>query len=266
MTRNALYADPKAYDILHAPGTHHEVNGLEKTERRFVTGAAKKAAPVWLEPACGSGRYLRLAAQRMQRRGRGRVIGYDLSDDMLDYARARAEKAGVGGRSTYLNADMTGSNGAIGDRSVTFAFNPINSFRHLMSDRDVLAHLEDMARVLKPGGVYALGLGLTCYGLEPPSEDTWEGARGTLHVRQIVNYTPADPKIRKETVYSHLILHTPTQTVHEPDTYHLRSYDRAQWDRLLARSAMTCVGEVDPWGNDEVVTEPGYGVFVLSPR
>ena len=59
-----LYDDPAVYDILHTPGTAREIDVLE-----FIEATCGQPGGRWYEPACGTGRYLRVAA------GRGRRVG-----------------------------------------------------------------------------------------------------------------------------------------------------------------------------------------------
>ncbi|MEO1718089.1 MAG: class I SAM-dependent methyltransferase, partial [Planctomycetota bacterium] len=88
-----LYTDASVYDILHGPGTAEDVDALEAIAAKHAAGAPD----VWLEPACGSGRYLRVAA------GRGHsVVGFDYEAGMVEYARERAERAGVADRSLFF--------------------------------------------------------------------------------------------------------------------------------------------------------------------
>ena len=78
-----LYANPAIYELLHAYGTAGEVRVLESLEAR--TRRPYSSAPLrWLEPACGTGRYLARASVR----GR-RVCGFDASPAMVAYARRR---------------------------------------------------------------------------------------------------------------------------------------------------------------------------------
>ena len=65
-----FYSDPAVYDILHAPGTAAEVDAHEKIERALMPGRLKKRR-LWFEPACGSGRYLKVAAGRGRGQGHG---------------------------------------------------------------------------------------------------------------------------------------------------------------------------------------------------
>lgn len=268
------YDFPSWYDILHTPGTADEVDGLERTARRFLGG---HPGATWLEPACGSGRYLRVAA----RRGR-RVVGLDLNAAMIDYARTRI--AGTGRRVSLTRADMTDFTLAPGLRA-DFAFCLINTVRHLHTDRAMLAHLACMARALRPGGVYALGLSVTDYGREFPSEDVWVGVRGRCRVHQLVQFEPPTARGRMERVITHLTVTTPAAERHIDSTYGLRAYSGPQWATIIGRSAMELVAVVDergddhpcpavglrasaplPWRGWDAPGASGYAISILRPR
>jgi len=254
-----LYTDASVYDILHGPGTAEDVDALEAIAAKHAAGAPD----VWLEPACGSGRYLRVAAGRAAER---RVIGSDYEAGMIEYAQQRAERAGVADRSSFFVGDMRDFGSHVEKSSVGFAFNLINTFRHLETDVDALRHFEEVARVLSPGGVYVVGISLTVYGLEPPSEDVWEGARGRCKVSQVVQYLPpTDPDgDRMEQVYSHLTIERPRGEEHRPSHYALRAYDLDQWRTLIGRSALREVAVVDQEGEACEATAPGYSLWVLG--
>ncbi len=253
-----LYTDASVYDILHGPGTAEEVDALDAIAAKH----AASAPDVWLEPACGSGRYLRIAA------GRGhRVIGFDAEPGMIAYARERAARAGLGDRSRFFVGDMRGFGEHVEAGSVGFGFNLINTIRHLESDADAQRHFAEVSRVLAPGGVYVVGISLTVYGLEPPSEDVWRAARGRCRVSQVVEYLPpTDPDgDRMEQVFSHVTIDRPSGEEHRPSRYALRAYDLDQWRGLLGRSALREVAVVDASGVPCVATAPGYSLWVLGP-
>lgn len=252
----ALYSDPPAYDILHTPGTAEEVTDLQCIADRYVTARGK---PLWLEPACGTGRYLRVAAARGTR-----CLGFDLDQGMVGYANTSFQRRNLPARA--FAADMTDFADQLGRDRPTFAFNTINTFRHLHTDQQALDHIEQTARALRPGGVYLVGISLALYNAEFPSEDVWEAARGPCHVHQLVQYLPADEHERLERVYSVLTITTPTTERHEPSSYALRSYSPEQWQALLERSAMKLVASTDELGNPREPEAPGYNLFVLSPR
>lgn len=255
---NALYADPSIYDILHATGTSGEVDALERIEACFCAGAPK----VWLEPACGSGRYLRVAAKR----GR-RVIGFDLAADMIEYARQRAHNAGTADLHQLFVGDMRHFASEVEPGSVGLAFNPINTIRHLETDEDLLAHFEQVARTLDEAGVYAVGISLTSYEYEMPSEDVWSGKRGTCAVQQVINYLPPESKAdRFEQIYSVLTVTRPSGEEQIVSSYKLRTYNESQWRQLIERSALRVLGVVDMEGMPDEPEEPGYAVWVLARR
>lgn len=270
-----LYDDPVVYDILHTPGTAGEVEGLARMWRRWCSprragrgeGGAH-ARPVWLEPACGTGRYLRLAARRGFR-----VLGVDRSPGMIRYARRRLARMGIARRADLRVGDMT-SLPADWRGRVDFAFNLINTIRHLPTDAAVLAHLRSVARVLRPGGVYAVGLTLTAYGMEFPSEDVWEGRRGLCRVKQVVDYippiSPREERARAERVISHVMITRgvgrAARTEHRNSRYTLRTYGRRQWESLIARSPLRIAATVDESGRVLHVTPGGYAIWLLARR
>lgn len=264
--RSGLYDDPHIYDILHAPDTSEEVDGLEAIERRFVPQALTARRRVWLEPACGTGRYLREAAARGID-----VVGFDLSEAMIDFAKGHAPPPLPGvGTGKYLVGDMTDFAPRVGRSRATFAFNLINTIRHLPSDDAMLAHFDQVARVLAPGGVYLVGLSLTAYGREAPSEDVWIGARGRVRVTQVVQFIPprweGNPRTRSEQVISHLTIDRPGGNEHRDSAYRLRTYSLDQWLALLKRSHLRVVDVVDEVGESLPAGDGGYFLFVLSRR
>lgn len=246
--RQGLYEDPVLYDILQTPGTADEVTVLERIEREF---GPQPLAPdrLWFEPACGTGRYLRVAA------GRGRrVAGFDCSPAMIAYAQRRL--AARAGRADLFTADLTDFLTAARSKGLKrgrgdFALQPVNTLRHLAGDDEVLAHLAQMAALLAPGGLYVVGISLTDYENLLPEEDLWEGARGSCRVSQLVNYLPPEPRTplaRTERVVSHLTVTRPGGVEHLDDVYELRCYSPGQWRKLVSRSPLQHAASLDGWG------------------
>ncbi len=256
MIAEGFYDEPMLYDVLHGKGTADEVRGLRHLGDRL---GLDPAGP-WLEPACGSGRYVRAAVAQGVR-----IAAFDLSEAMIAYARSRMDSAKPG---TYRLgvADMRTFDAASLAPGWRFelAFNPINTIRHLETDAHLLAHLERIHGALRPGGVYVVGLSLSVYGFEQPSEDTWHGSRGSLKVNQVVQYTPAHGgRDRTEQVHNVLAVTRPSGTRVIPSAYGLRSYDRDQWDSVLAHSPFSVWGCVNEAGEDIEPTSPGYALWVL---
>jgi hypothetical protein len=245
--QQSLYANPMVYDILYTPGTAGEVTALERLEKRFATGRLRKNR-LWFEPACGTGRYLRVA------KGRGRrVAGFDRDEGQLGYARRRLQ----GPPGALFRADMENFAAAarisgLKSGSVDFAFNPVNTIRHLPGDRAMLAHFRQISQFLKPGAVYVVGLSLTDYDNLQPEEDLWRTARGRCQVSQLVNYLPPEPgtaRGRREKVISHLTVVRPRGVEHYDDSYDLRCYGPKQWRDLLRRSCLVHAGSFDAFAS-----------------
>lgn len=264
---NTLYDDAEIYDILHAPGTAKDVAGLARIERLYST-APKTAA--WLEPACGSARYL-LAASKKGRR----VIGFDLAQGMIDYALARFKAAGLSRRASLFVADMADFATHVKPGSVSLAFNLINSIRHLDSDAALAAHFRDIAASLHPGGVYAVGISLSLYGFEPPTEDVWQGRRGRTHVHQVIQFEPPtgpaagkgrSKAARVERVFSHLTITRGKSASTADATYGLRCYDHDQWRTAIERSPLVELATTDERGTHLPPACPGYSLFILGRR
>lgn len=254
------YEFPGWYDILHTPGTAREVTGLERIEKRFGKAREPANQRLWLEPACGTGRYLRVAAGR----GIG-AVGFDLSQRMIDYATDSFARRRFPGR--FFVGDMTDFRIP---RRATFAFCPINTIRHLATDAAMLRHFACVRRALAPGGIYVVGTETGRYGVDFPAEDIWEGRRGRVRIRQVVQYLPANRRERMERVISHLTINTPSGEQELTSTYSLRAYSIAEWDALLKRAGWRVLGICDADGG-EALRGPrgsvigGYGLYVLAP-
>lgn len=247
------YADPEVYDVLHSPHTGGEIDLFERCARDW---SAPKGP--WLEPACGSGRYLRALAGRDIR-----CTGFDLDAGMLAYARRTLREEGLSRKTRLVHANMASFASETGD-GYAVAINPVNTFRHLHRPREAAMHLREIARTLKPGGLYLVGISFSRYGEEEATEDVWTARRGRIAVRQIVQYLPPEPATRMETVISHLQVDRPGGREYLDSTYGLRSYDLDQWKGLVRRSPLHRVGAIDDLGNvvtDDIETD--YQIEVL---
>jgi hypothetical protein len=119
-------------------------------------------------------------------------------------------------------------------RKVDAAFNTVNSFRHLLSERQARSHLECMAAALRKGGVYVLGLCLTPTEVRPTDVETWSARRGHLQVNVRMQRIDADTRRRLERFELTYDVYTPTNTTRLNETVSFRSYTAAQLRRLLA--------------------------------
>lgn len=248
------YVAPWIYDLLMTPGTAREADVLQRIHRRW-TGDAARRLP-WLEPACGSGRLLRVLA------GRGRrLIGYDADPAMIDYARASLDRRGLGNRARAVVADMADPGRVVRSGASGFAFNPWNSLRHLRDDAMLQAHLTATAAALAPGGVYAVGLSLADPGGIPHEEDVWTAARGRCRVLQVINWEPLSG--RRERAHVQVVIRRPRGEEHRTATYDLRTYTEVQWDRAVAASPFRTAASLDLHGRPRDGRGLPYRIEVL---
>lgn len=209
-----FYRDPVLYDLIHAEGTDDEVWLLDRLAQMHGNGG--KTA---LEPACGSGRYL----AGLLRRG-WTVTGYDISTEMVKFARARLSRWGR--KVTLMRGDMISFKP---EQRYDLAFNLLSTFRHLLTDREALSHLRVTAGALNPGGIFILGLDLAAYGQELPDEEVWRVRRGVKHVMMTI---PAERGRRREKIIN--FVESGGKLLES--AYDLRSYDAGEMTALLARS------------------------------
>ncbi len=226
----SLYDCPQWYDIVHEAGTADEVTRLEHINREFGTGGRD-----WLEPACGTGRFLRVLARRGYR-----AVGYDRSEVMLRYARDRLLARRL--RAEVVRGDMAAF---VRPRRFDFAYNLINTFRHLHDDSLALAHLGCIVRSLRRGGVYVLGLDLVDYDDPQPGEEVWTARRGLCQVRHVMLSIPPDRRTRRERIINHLIVDRPCGRESFASHYDLRAYSLGQWLDLLEASGLECIASFD---------------------
>lgn len=257
-----FYEDPLVYDILHSPSTGEECRVLEELFQRHVAREGVRGR--WLEPACGSGRFLRMLG------GKGRrILGFDQNHAMIEYAKRRIERLGLSRRARVFVSSMESFATRVPAGSIAFAFNTINTIRHLDSDRAFLTHFAEMASVLAPNGIYVVGMSLSAYGEEEPSEDVWEGRRGKCRVHQLVQYLPPEPtgrSSRAEQVLSHLTIERPTRTQHRDYRYSLRCYDKRQWRTLIQKSALRIVEVTSDEGVPLRDFDGSYFLYLLKKR
>ena len=248
------YVAPWVYDVLMTPGTAREADVLERIRRRW-SDPVVEGLP-WLEPACGSGRLLRVIA------GRGRrLVGYDADPAMIAYARDALRRRGLASRVRLGTSDMAAPGDLADPASVGFAFNPWNSVRHLATDEAVASHLTATARALAPGAVYAVGLSLADPDGIPHEEDVWTAARGPCRILQVVNWEPLPG--RRERAHVQVMIRRPRGEEHRAATYDLRTYTGEQWERLVARSPLRTVASLDLHGRPRDGRDLPYRIEVL---
>lgn len=218
---DSIYNYPVYYDLIFASDWVAEFDFLEAAFKKHV---AKKTKRV-LEPACGTGRLL----YRMAKAGYSSA-GLDLNEKAVAFCNKRLARHGFP-ESAFVGdmCDFTVK------KPYDAAFNTINSFRHLTTEKQVVAHFNAMAQAIRPGGIYALGFHLT--PLEGPQTDheEWSARRGNLVINTAMWPREKDPKNRMEYYNLRFDIYTPTGTKRIDDCLNLRSYTYKQFANTIKK-------------------------------
>lgn len=217
-----IYDYPKYYDLIFGSDWKAEFDFLEDCFERFT----KRTVERLFEPACGTGRLLIKFANVGYN-----VAGNDLNPKAVAFCNARFERRG------HAPAAVVGDMSDFRlKRKVDAAFNTINSFRHLQTEKAALGHLQCMANALAKGGLYLLGLHLTPANVQKrTNEESWSARRGNLAVVSQMWSEWIDTRKRQEHVGMTFDVYTPTNHRRITEDTTFRTYSAAQMQRLLAK-------------------------------
>jgi len=212
------YETPKYYDIVFDADTDREADFLDAIYEEHASPPTRRGRRA-LEPACGSGRLL--AAMKL----RGwRVEGFDLSEGMIAAARRRCPRTAL---SIQAMQDFTVAPG------VDLAFNLVSSFKHVLTEEGARAHLQRIAEVLRPGGLYVLGIHESEYDWEGKKRERWVAERDGVQVICNIQVWPADRRSRTERVRSRLVVTENGEQRGYETHWDFRTYDARQIRQLL---------------------------------
>lgn len=123
---------------------------------------------------------------------------------------------------------------------------------------------------MRAGGVYIVGVEVNPTGMAQPSEDVWKGRIAGLSVHQFVSYIPPEGRSRRETAMSHKTVligrGAERKERHIDSVYHLRTYTKPQWERLLRIAGWEVVACYGPTGRVKAFEPIGYCLQVLRPK
>ena len=146
---NIFTAVPPHYDLVN----HIITIGMDKRWRRLATLACLETKPHRvLDIGCGTGD-LTISMARLANKDT-EITGLDYSPPMLEIAKEKAEKAGVGKRVRFIEGEAS----HLPFPDSTFDVTAISfAFRNLTYKNPVCqSHLAEVLRVLKPGGRYVI--------------------------------------------------------------------------------------------------------------
>ena len=224
----------------------YEMGFLKETpkESEFLGDVFKKYVPfpveTVLELGCGSGRLICDMAPRGYK-----MTGLDLNSTALEYCKKKLKKQKASAE--LVVGDMTNFSFS---EPFDAAVNAINTFRHLESEDAALAHLNCVAKHLKPGGVFVLSLHLL-----PPDGDLWGTERwtakeGDLSVYYALTVVETSMKTRLEKLRISMLVKDKSkgESFRLSDHITLRIYTAKQLKSLLAKvPLLKLVGVHDFW-------------------
>lgn len=222
----SFYRHPEVYAVLLEPDPDIFADA-DAWIGRHLDGPARRV----LDPACGPGNWL----VRFAERGAA-VAGNDLEPAMIAAARRR-----LAGRPAELTVgDMADLDFRTGPFDV--AINVHSSVGHLPDDAAVVRHLRAVARHLRPGGIYLLGLVIddgTALREEP--EFLWQcpATRIPGGGMAAVRYESArrDPAARTERIRLHLLTKGVAGCPEAlREEYDLRTFPAARLREILAEA------------------------------
>ena len=230
--QESIYDHPKYYDLVFGADCAAEVRFILDCAEEYFSGKASRM----FEPACGTGRLIYALAKKGFD-----VAGLDLNEKAVDFCNARFGRHDL--PETAFVADMSDFQLP---RPYHIAFNTINSFRHLDSEKAARAHLQAMGKASVKGGLYLLGVHLTPTQADPSETESWSARRGHLSVNTFMWTRDRNPRKRVERFGIRFDVHSPTRSFRIEDELVLRSYTSAQMDRLIKSSeCWECIDTYD---------------------
>ena len=231
-----LYDYPKYYDLVYGSDWKAEVDFLIACFDQFARGPVTRV----FEPACGTGRLL----YRLTQAGY-EASGLDLNAKAVAFCNRRLKRHGL--PPSAFVGDMSDF---VLPQQVDAAFNTINSFRHLSSEQQALDHLQCVAKSLRTGGVYVLGLHLTPTAVAPIEAESWAARRGDLAVLSRLWVVSRDQDRREEQVGMSFDVYTPTRQFRIADQSCFRTYTARQMAVLLQQVGEFEITSVHDFGYD----------------
>ena len=243
----SIYDYPKFYDVLFSDLCRLEVQFLTSIFEQF---RLKKKPLSIFEPACGSGRLLyHLAKLGFD------VAGLDLNPHAVTFCNRRLKRHGfresacLGNMASFSLVDLGRTN------RFDVAFNFVSSFLHLTTETDARNHLHAVADVLKPKGMYLLGLHLKpTRGKQCCSEEQGAIRRGSLSITSHLKSLSQDWKKRIEMIEMHVKVETPKKHYNIVDRFPFRIYSAEQFNNLL--TATGCFDIVASYSFDYDISQP----------
>ena len=208
------YDLPTYYDVSFSYDMADELAFINNVFRKFI----KSDKPKILEPACGTGRLL----IPLIKKGFD-CTGFDLNKNALTYLKHKLEK-----NSLHANIKYDDMINFSSRKKYDGIYCTVDTFRHILSEKSAIQHLENITKVLKKNGIYILGLHLIPKKKKVDKVIKWTSKRGRLTVKTIMSMIKLDKKKRRETLEVQLKIKRDKSTKSYISKYSLRTYTLEQ--------------------------------------
>ncbi len=252
------YNLPTYYDVSFSHEMSEELAFLKAIFNQYC----KKAQPKLLEPACGTGRLM----MPLIRAGFD-CTGFDLNENALGYLSKKLHRNHF--KANIFNADM--ANFHVKTNEYDAAYCTVDTFRHLLSEKQAEQHLTKVSKALKKGGLYILGLHLIPEKGLSNKVTRWTAKKGSLTVNTTMTMVEMNKKKRTETLKVVLKSETINKKESHTSIYQLRTYTLKQLMTLLKKvSVFNIAGVYDEYYDLSLPvtlnTKSEYAVLLLQKK
>lgn len=170
MSNSAVYRYPHYYAIGYRWNTEAECQFIEACLKAYGPSPATRL----LDLGCGTGRHMTQLAKQGYH-----VTGVDLSSEMVAYVLEEAKKAHL---DLSVSVDDLRHLQVQGTYDAAFCF--MDAFRFLLTNEEIIAHLQTVANLLVPGGLYLIDFWIPHQWETVGNEiHQWEQTEGDTTVR-----------------------------------------------------------------------------------
>lgn len=146
-----------------------------------------------------------------------------------------------------------------------------DTFRHLTTESAAVAHLQCVARALRVGGIYILGLHLLPPDAAEECCERWSATRGQVKVSFTLRVMATNRRARLEQMRTVMRVRRPTGSFRLATEFPLRMYTARQFRGLVAKvPQLEWCGTFDFWYDiDEPLTltdDNSDSVFILRRK
>ena len=184
------YDLPQYWDLAFSEDTVAEADFLEAAAAQYCSFPVRSI----LEPGCGGGRLV----LELSRRG-FEVTGWDASRNAVDYVEERLLSEGLSAELSVCDMTHTQTSAPV-DLAHCF----VNTFRHILTEESAVRHLRNVAKSLRPGGLYVIGMHLLPPDADEEDEEQWSVADGGTNVRIQLDVAECNRAKREEVLRFHM--------------------------------------------------------------